>query len=332
MSYNRWISSSYDLELYHHGVKGMKWGKHLFGKGAEMPQGAGGGGGGLENDELNIALDQFKRGEITQEKLDAVYKKIQSLPYRLTHNPGETLNDMAVKTMHAVSDGVDALKRPDEVASHAVQKGRDLISKFSKKKPSESKPAPKPSKTTTKAKSQVSKEKVIAKGQAVDDDARLRRYGKTISKRDRYRRNGKYRNMNLEDVYGPNSKVNDHSGKDGINLFKSMNVSDVRNGRNYATRDFDKSKYNDGQYDVRDKVRERITGKADPDYLKAAYKYNVDNFERRANQKQAYSVGMEEDFVRERAAKRTDSLEKDVYNRSLKGAIDRRRNNRKRWP
>lgn len=24
--YNRWIASSYDLELYHHGVKGMKWG------------------------------------------------------------------------------------------------------------------------------------------------------------------------------------------------------------------------------------------------------------------------------------------------------------------
>lgn len=130
MSYNRWNSSSYDLELYHHGVKGMKWGKHLFGKGAGMPQGAGGVGGGLEDDELNVALDQFKRGEITQEQLDAVYKKIQSFPYRLAHNPGETLNDLAGKTIHAVSDGVDALKRPDEVASHAIHKGRAIIDRF----------------------------------------------------------------------------------------------------------------------------------------------------------------------------------------------------------
>ena len=30
MSYNRWISSSYDLELYHHGIKGQKWGVRRY--------------------------------------------------------------------------------------------------------------------------------------------------------------------------------------------------------------------------------------------------------------------------------------------------------------
>ena len=333
MSYNRWLTPQNEYELYHHGVKGMKWGKHLFGKGAEMPQGAGGGGGGaLEDDELNIALDQYKRGEITKEQLDAVYKKIQSLPYRLMHNPGETLNDLAGKTIQAVGNGVDALKRPDEVASHAVQKGRDLISKFSKKKPSESKPAPKPTKTATKTKSQVSKEKVVAKGQAVDADARMRRYGLDVPKRERYRQNGKYRNMNLADVYGPNNKVNDHSGKDGVNLFRQINATDVQNGRNYATRDFDTSKHNDGKYGTRDKIRERITGKADPDNLKSYYSENVQNFERRANQKQAWSVGMEEEFVRKTAAKKTDQYEQRIRDSSLAGLVDRMTpKKRRRW-
>ena len=69
MSYNRWISSSYNLELYHHGVKGMKWGKHLFSKGAEMPQGAGTGGGGGNEEDLAL-LEKLKElyGEKAYEK------------------------------------------------------------------------------------------------------------------------------------------------------------------------------------------------------------------------------------------------------------------------
>lgn len=30
MAYNRWLSSSYGLELYHHGIKGQKWGVRRF--------------------------------------------------------------------------------------------------------------------------------------------------------------------------------------------------------------------------------------------------------------------------------------------------------------
>ena len=37
MSYNRWMPRQYHNggELYHYGVKGMKWGKHLMSKGVE---------------------------------------------------------------------------------------------------------------------------------------------------------------------------------------------------------------------------------------------------------------------------------------------------------
>lgn len=61
MAYNRWIN--YSDELYHHGVKGMKWGRHLFGNG-ETPQAGGSGGGGLleeepSDEELKKAKDEY---------------------------------------------------------------------------------------------------------------------------------------------------------------------------------------------------------------------------------------------------------------------------------
>ena len=345
MSYNRWISSPYNLELYHHGVKGMKWGKHLFGKGAEMPQGAGGGGGGNEDDLALLEKLKELYGDKAYEKfLEAKKNRGEAVEFsKLMQDTakdtrGEDDLHKAVtellSTRHRQYNEAKAAyeRSPKGIVDKVSQKGRDLINKFSKKKPSESKPASKSSKTTTKAKSQVSKEKVIAKGQAVDTDARIRRYGLDVPKRERYRRNGKYRNMNLADVYGPNNKVNDHSGKDGVNLFRQINATDVQNGRNYATRDFDTSKHNDGKYGTRDKIRERITGKADPDNLKSYYRDNVQNFERRANQKQAWSVGMEEEFVRKTAAKETDQYEQRIHDSSLAGLVDRMTpKRRRRW-
>lgn len=59
MSYNRWMPVQCSSELYHHGVKGMKWGKHLFGKGVDIQAGAGGGGGGELSEEDKKLLEEW---------------------------------------------------------------------------------------------------------------------------------------------------------------------------------------------------------------------------------------------------------------------------------
>ena len=71
MSYNRWMPVQCSSELYHHGVKGMKWGKHLFGNGANIQAGAGGGGGANEEDlklleELKIKKEQYYKALINK--------------------------------------------------------------------------------------------------------------------------------------------------------------------------------------------------------------------------------------------------------------------------
>lgn len=313
--YNRWMPMHYNSVLYHHGVKGMKWGKHLFSESPNV-QPSGGGGGSAENDELNEALEKYKRGEITKEQLDAVYKKIQSLPYRLRHEPLDVLNSAAVKTIHATRNVKEAVTHPDETASKAIHKGRELVEKVKTRNSSRNTPSV-PNKNAGK----------VSVG-TKDQDSMKRTY--IAEGRDRYRKNGMYRNMNLTDVYGPAKKTNGHIGRNGADLYKDLDVDDVHNGKNYRTREDDKSKHNDGRYSTRDRLREKVTGKADPDHLKKIYNdyvYKTDN--RVANQQQAYSVGVEEQDIRKTAAKRTDKIEQEVYNRSLNGLIHRSK--KKRW-
>lgn len=421
MAYNRWLTPNnpYDCgpsELYHHGVKGMKWGKHLFGKGVDLPQGGGGGGGLLEpeepdDEEWKEALKKLENGEISREQFKAIeakrdkayaeyYKKIQSLPYRLTHNPLEVANDVAVKGIHAAENVKDAVTHPGETASQAIHKGQELVDKFKSKIPrkkatgnTEGKLDPTPTTFTenvitenviseNKIKEKKTKEnklkekreketvtrsasdsslprskkrnvtegtgvklrgtgttkKVEAQGESVDDDARARRYG-LVQGRDRYRKNGKYRNMNLTDVYGENAKVKDRSGYRGKNLFKDIDVDDIHDGKNYATREVNvggfkwKSKDNDGRYDLRDKVREKITGAADDDHLISTYKDYVKNYDRRADQTHAWSVGLEEEHIRNQARKHTDNVEQKIYDKSLAGTLKRvtQKKRRRRW-
>ena len=96
MSYNRWMPVQCSSELYHHGVKGMKWGKHLFGNGADIQAGAGGGGGGNEEDlklleELkkkygDKALEMFKKIKQQQQSEDGRYGTLDKLREKITGN------------------------------------------------------------------------------------------------------------------------------------------------------------------------------------------------------------------------------------------------------
>ena len=74
MSYNRWMPVQCSSELYHHGVKGMKWGRHLFGKGADVQAGAGGGGGGLLEEEPDD--EDLKKAKALYEQL---YSELHSM-------------------------------------------------------------------------------------------------------------------------------------------------------------------------------------------------------------------------------------------------------------
>lgn len=256
MSYNRWMPVQCSSELYHHGVKGMKWGKHLFGKGAEVQTGAGGGGGGELSEEDKKLLEEWI-AKYGPEKAHAMFVEKQQKEGKTI---GPSFYELNKDNLHyTVGD--------------------------------------------------------------MDTDARVRRY--TAEGRERFRQNGKYRNMNLTDVYGENSKVNGNVGKNGANLYKMMDVDDIHDGKNYSTRDFDASKHNDGKYGLKDKIREKVTGKADPDHLKEEYNSTVRDFERHADQRHAYSVGLEEEYVRKQAKRAADNEEQKTYDKSLAKLADK---------
>ena len=389
MSYNRWMPVQCSSELYHHGVKGMKWGKHLFGNGADIQAGAGGGGGGNEEDlklleELkkkygDKALEMFKKIKQQQQSEDGRYGTLDKLREKITGNADpDNIKQVHDRVYERTLKGAKATKysgakseSDEEYASRSAketaEKTKEYIKEHSvagaigkakkkldgvtrEKRIPEKKiaeetireqriPEKKIAETVIKEKKvgagdkgksfyEQNKDKMRYKVGDMDTDARVRRY--TAEGRERFRQNGMYRNMNLKDVYGPNAKIKNHAGRDGVDLFKKIDISDNRNGMNYATREQDKSKYNDGKYGFKDRVREKITGKMDPDYKKDAYNKKVSAAVRTANQKQAFSVGMEEQDVRDKAKDYVDRLEKQVYDKSLAGAIERRRKKKRR--
>lgn len=291
-------------ELYHHGVKGMKWGKHIFGQGAIQVGPSGGGGGGDNDPELAELAEKLKKGLISASEFKAAKAKIDA-------------------------------KRVQEKANNIAKNARDLVSR--KRNVTENGTGVQLRGSATKKKAsngnsfyEKNKDKMRYTVGDMDTDARKRRY--IAEGRDRYRKNGKYRNMNLTDVYGKNAKVKDRSGKNGANLFKNIDADNVHDGKDYSTRDFDTSKYHDGRYKTRDKIREKITGKADPDRLKKEYNDYVRDFERRADQTHAWSVGLEEEHIRNQARKHTDNVEQKTYDKSLAGTLKKiTSKKRRRW-
>lgn len=143
MSYNRWMPPECSTELYHHGVKGMKWGKHLFGKGVEVQASGGGGGGGLleeepDDEELKEAQKEYwdlynqvhglkpeDMSGANAAKADALFKKY----YESLDNLKAKEADYK-KRKEAYEQSVSyKIKHPVETASEAINKASSAVSK-----------------------------------------------------------------------------------------------------------------------------------------------------------------------------------------------------------
>lgn len=113
MSYNRWMPSEcYGTELYHHGVKGMKWGHHLKINAQEASVSSGSGGGGAqeyeepEEDDPNATMKAYEKWQESQKSplqkkwekseakktLDAIFKKIKFKKKRKKKSSGIQIN------------------------------------------------------------------------------------------------------------------------------------------------------------------------------------------------------------------------------------------------
>lgn len=96
MAYNRWIN--YSDELYHHGVKGMKWGRHLFGKDVASPTGGAGGGGLLEEEPSDEELKKAK------EEYQKLYEQVSKLTPEQMSGANQAKAEALYKQYYAALD------------------------------------------------------------------------------------------------------------------------------------------------------------------------------------------------------------------------------------
>lgn len=383
MNYNRWMPPECSTELYHHGVKGMKWGQHIFGKinlsfgktSSSTQSTDSSGGGGVEQDlEFLSDEDIYKAEDEAIKDFENDFREVDGKVYMRRGNNWVKLQDdgksqewkdrkqkmIDIYVAKRLGVSVDRYHQEQQkrwingtpgTSRFKYRDTRKAIEKIEEEDRKEQK-------RQTRARSQKeyaetrrkekareayserednksyyekNKDKMHYTVGSRDQDAMVRTY--TAKGRDRYRQNGKYRNMNLTDVYGPNAKANGKVGFKGADLYKDLDVDDIHDGKNYSTRDFDTSKYHDGRYSTRDKIREKITGKADPDNLKKRYNDLVYRSDRVGDQRHAYSVGVEEMDVRRQARKRTDEDERYIKEHSIAGWLERKtkKKPKRRW-
>lgn len=266
MSYNRWMPVQCSSELYHHGVKGMKWGKHLFGNGADIQAGAGGGGGGNEEDlklleELkkkygDKALEMFKKIKQQQQSEDGRYGTLDKLREKITGNADP-----------------DNIKQVHDRVYERTLKGAKATKYSGAKSESDEEYASRSAKETAEKTKEYIKEHSVAGA-----------IGKAKKKLD-----GVTREKRI-----PEKKIAEET-------IREQRIPEKKIAETV--------------------IKEKKVGAGDKG--KSFYEQNKD--------KMRYKVGdMEEQDVRDKAKDYVDRLEKQVYDKSLAGAIERRRKKKRR--